>query len=66
MFGLGMTKLVVIFLVILLLFGAKNIPEVARGLGRGLKEFKKSLKDTGEDVYSIKGDLPQDKNTENV
>jgi len=43
LFGaLGMQELLVIFLVILLLFGSKRLPELARGLGKGLREFKKA------------------------
>jgi sec-independent protein translocase protein TatA len=38
--GLGTGELVLLVLVILLLFGAKRIPDLARGLGRGIKEFK--------------------------
>jgi sec-independent protein translocase protein TatA len=41
MFGLGMQELMIVFLVVLLLFGGKKIPEIARGLGKGLNEFKK-------------------------
>lgn len=40
--GLGGPELVVIFVVILLLFGAKKIPELARGLGKSMGEFKKA------------------------
>ena len=40
MFNLGTGELVLIFLVILLLFGAKRLPELARGLGKGINEFK--------------------------
>ena len=46
MFGnLGGGEIILILLVILLLFGAKKIPELARGLGKGMSEFKKGLKD---------------------
>ena len=38
--GLGGTELVIILVIILLLFGAKRIPDLARGLGKGIKEFK--------------------------
>jgi TatA/E family protein of Tat protein translocase len=38
--GLGTGEIVVLVLVILLLFGAKRIPDLARGLGKGIKEFK--------------------------
>ena len=40
----GPFELVVIFMVILLLFGAKRLPEIGRSLGEGIREFKKSLK----------------------
>ena len=51
MFGnLGAGEIILIVLVILLLFGAKKIPELAQGLGKGMKEFKKSLKDVEEEV----------------
>ncbi|NCS87628.1 MAG: Sec-independent protein translocase TatA [Ignavibacteria bacterium CG2_30_36_16] len=51
MFGnIGATEIILILLVILVLFGAKKIPELAQGLGKGMKEFKKSLKDVEEDI----------------
>ena len=45
MFGIGTTELLLILVVILLLFGASRIPQVMGGLGKGIKEFKKGLKD---------------------
>jgi TatA/E family protein of Tat protein translocase len=46
MFGtLGFTEIVVIFLIILLLFGAKRLPEIARSLGKAINEFKKTKDD---------------------
>ena len=42
MFGIGIGEAVVILVVIILLFGAKRIPEIARGLGRAMSEFKKA------------------------
>lgn len=51
MFGnLGAGEIILIVLVILLLFGAKKIPELARGLGKGMSEFKKGLKDVEKDI----------------
>lgn len=44
--GLGMQEILVIALVILLLFGGKKIPELMRGLGKGVKSFKDGLNDT--------------------
>jgi sec-independent protein translocase protein TatA len=40
MFGIGPPELIVIFLIILILFGAKRLPELARSLGRSINEFK--------------------------
>ncbi len=51
MFGnLGAGEIILILLVILLLFGAKKIPELARGLGKGMSEFKKGLKDVEKEI----------------
>ena len=45
----GPLEIVVILLVILLLFGAKRLPEIGRALGEGIREFKKTLKDASDD-----------------
>jgi len=42
-FGLGIQELLLIVLVVVFLFGAKKIPEIARGLGKGMSEFKKGV-----------------------
>ena len=44
MFGLGVSELLIIFLIILILFGAKKIPELGSGLGEGIKNFTKSFR----------------------
>ncbi|MBN1638157.1 MAG: twin-arginine translocase TatA/TatE family subunit [Ignavibacteriales bacterium] len=48
--NLGFWEIMIIVLVILLLFGAKKIPELARGVGKGMKEFKKAVKDVEDDI----------------
>jgi len=54
----GGFELVLILLVVLLLFGGKKIPELAKGLGQGIKNFKKSVKD--DEVASTENvDTPQ-------
>lgn len=50
--SIGPMELLVIFLVILLLFGAKRIPEIARGLGKGIREFKSATKDIADEINS--------------
>ena len=49
---LGTTEVVVIVLVVLVLFGAKKIPEFAKGLGKGLKEFKDAKNDIKDTIDS--------------
>ncbi|WP_104697141.1 MULTISPECIES: twin-arginine translocase TatA/TatE family subunit [unclassified Helicobacter] len=51
---------VVVLLVIILLFGAKKIPEVAKGLGSGIKDFKKAIKDDDENVTLTEATTPQE------
>jgi len=46
--SLGAPEIIIIFFVILLLFGAKRLPELAKGMGRGIKEFRKATKDLSE------------------
>ncbi|RDC64654.1 Sec-independent protein translocase subunit TatA/TatB [Adhaeribacter pallidiroseus] len=48
--GLGTSEVMVIMLVILLLFGAKRIPELAKGLGKGIREFKDATKEIKNEV----------------
>ncbi len=48
--GIGMPELAVIFCIVLLLFGASRLPEIARGMGKGIREFKKATREiTGGD-----------------
>ncbi|MCR5712868.1 MAG: twin-arginine translocase TatA/TatE family subunit [Prevotella sp.] len=49
MFGLGTTEILVIAIIILLLFGGKKIPELMKGLGKGVKSFKDGMKDVNID-----------------
>jgi sec-independent protein translocase protein TatA len=58
MFGIGTQELVFIFLIIFFLFGAKKIPEIARGLGRGIREFKSGMKDIESDAAPPREEPP--------
>ncbi len=49
-FGLGMGETVLILVVVLLLFGAKRIPEIAGALGKGINSFKKNINDVEKSV----------------
>ena len=53
----GSGELLLILLVVLVLFGAKRIPELARGLGRGIREFKNATKEIEEELK----DQPQER-----
>ena len=50
MFGIGPPELIVIFLIILILFGAKRLPELARSLGRSINEFKNATQNIKNDL----------------
>ncbi|MBA3258698.1 MAG: twin-arginine translocase TatA/TatE family subunit [Gemmatimonadales bacterium] len=50
MANLGFTEIALILLVVLLLFGAKRLPEVGASFGKGIREFKRSLSDTQEAI----------------
>lgn len=57
MFGIGWQELLIIVLIILLLFGARKIPEIMRSFGKGVQEFKKGMKDieSGTETKDDKG-----------
>lgn len=45
MWGIGTTEIVIVAVILLLLFGGKKLPELARGIAEAIREFRKSLKD---------------------
>jgi len=59
MFGLGPMELIIVFLVILLIFGAKRIPEIAQGLGKGITEFKKAARDVTNEIDAASNAAPK-------
>jgi sec-independent protein translocase protein TatA len=53
MFGnLGFSEIMILLMVFLLVFGARRLPEIGQSLGKGIKEFKRSLTDAGDAVTS--------------
>ena len=56
---LGMGELLIIFVAILVLFGANQIPKVARNLGQGMREFKKAARELTEDEQEEKAAPPK-------
>ena len=55
--GLGPWEIGLIILVIIILFGGKKLPELARGLGLGLREFKKATKEIKDEVKSATDEM---------
>ncbi len=54
--GIGGQEIIFIALIVLLLFGGKKIPEMMRGLGRGIKSFKEGMNSSGEIMRNITSD----------
>ena len=57
--GPGVWEILIIFLVIIIFFGAKKIPELARGLGLGLREFKKAKNEITDEVQGVANDIDE-------
>lgn len=57
--GLGGPEVIAILVIIFLLFGAKKLPELARGLGKSLGEFKKAKKELEDELLTTKEDLEE-------
>lgn len=56
----GVWEVVIIALVVLLLFGGRKIPELMKGLGKGVKSFKQGMNEVEEEVKDIKKNLESD------
>jgi len=52
MFGLGIQEILLLALVVLLFFGGKKIPELMKGLGKGVKSFKEGMNEVSDDLNS--------------
>lgn len=58
MFGLGPTELVIVLIIILVLFGWNRLPQMGKGLGEGIRNFRQSIKEQTDE----KNDVNKDKN----
>lgn len=59
LFNLGGGEIILILALVLILFGAKKLPELAKGLGTGIKEFKKATREVTEEVTNAMDDSSQ-------
>lgn len=60
--NLGPTELIIILLIVILLFGAKKIPEIAKGLGKGIKDFKGAMKEEEQGTAAKPAPKPEESN----
>ena len=49
----SMPELLIVLAIVVLLFGAKKIPDLAKGMGKGIKDFKKAIKEDEDDVKEV-------------
>jgi sec-independent protein translocase protein TatA len=64
MLGLGMQELIVILVIVMVLFGASRLPELGKGMGSFIKQFKRGLQDTDETNAASKEKLGGEKKVE--
>lgn len=62
MFGnLGTGEILLILLIVLIFFGAKKIPDLAQGLGKGVREFRKAMRDVQDEIEKPDSSSPSEK-----
>lgn len=59
MFGIGTQELLIVFLIVLLLFGANRIPEIGRAMGKGIRDFKKATRELEDEFKPGDPDRPE-------
>lgn len=64
MFGIGMTELIVVLVIVLIIFGANKLPEIGSGMGRAIKNFKKATLEPEEIDVSSKEKEPEESKKE--
>lgn len=62
---IGTPEIFVIILIVVILFGSKRIPELARGLGKGMREFKNATADIQEEIRKTATEVKQSANLDN-
>lgn len=58
LFNLGGGEIILILAIVLILFGSKKLPELAKGLGQGIREFKKATREVTDEVQNAAEDMP--------
>ncbi|MCA9405004.1 MAG: twin-arginine translocase TatA/TatE family subunit [Candidatus Omnitrophica bacterium] len=66
MFGLGAAELFFIFLIVFFLFGAKNLPEIAKSMGKAIRSFRKGVHEIEDDIQSISHDIDKSKDDSKI
>ena len=66
MFGLGTQEILLILLLVLVLFGAKRIPEIMRGLGQGIRQFKQASQEAVDEVKSLTEEPPDESDSDST
>lgn len=61
MFGLGIQELLIVLVIVMVLFGAKKLPELADGMGKAIRNFKKAAIENNDIDITPKADLNNDK-----
>ena len=59
MFGIGTQELLIIFLIVLLLFGANRIPEIGKALGKGIRDFKRATREVEDNFKDDDDERPR-------
>jgi len=57
MFGIGMSELVIILIIVLIIFGAGKLPEIGKGLGKGIKNFKSAVSGSDDEDAAAKKEI---------